>query len=78
MNAAQESKITELGSECVNQAIDAKGERGERFLWRDIESVELVINKINELAVSKPIKQQIFDNFLPEFSTEVEPYYYGD
>ena len=67
-----ETKIKELGAECVNQAIKTMNDRDKQFSWRSIEAVELFIGRINALDVSvysKEIKQEIFSAFLPPFTT---------
>ena len=76
----QLDKVTQqLGVECVNKAIEAKSlnsnnsNNSNRFRWRDFESVKLLVEQIDALTVPDIVKERIFDNFLPEFSNEIEP-----
>ena len=69
MNTAleQSNKVTELGVNCVNETIRMMDERGRRFLWRDFESIKLLVEQIDKLNVPDDVvKKRVFENLLPE------------
>ena len=70
----QSDKVTELGVNCINETIRMMDERGRRFLWRDFESIKLLVEQIDALTtISDIVKAKMFNDLLPEFSDTVEP-----
>ena len=66
-------KLVQLGVDCINKSIEAISQKGSRFRFRDMDSIEMLIKNLNDLDVSIEIKNSLFDNLLPEFSDAVEP-----
>ena len=70
----QSDNVTELGVNCINETIRMMDERGRRFLWRDFESIKLLVEQIDALTtISDIVKAKMFNDLLPEFSDTVEP-----
>ena len=69
----QSEKITQLGAECVNYAINRQKVLGEKFQWRNLKSMSLFVEQVEALDASDAIKQRIFAAFLPKFDDEIEP-----
>lgn len=69
-----QQKVIQLGVDCINETIRMMAERDRRFLWRDFESMKLLVEQIDALTtISDVLKARLFENLLPEFSDAIDP-----